>query len=173
MAVSRKVPPSSGPLPMHALSQKTSYAGPAKCGYPRRRSPIHAPRVAAPASRSGPPGAARAGSPSGEWPLLERLRFTRFRTSAARSTSPQDRTEPCGSPPAATLFGRITTSVTPTISRFTPTSGPAGTTVTITGLNLAGQPRSASAAPPLPSCPTLPPWSSPRCSPERSPAPSW
>jgi hypothetical protein len=37
------------------------------------------------------------------------------------------------------VIGRITTSVTPTISRFIPTSGPAGTTVTITGLNPAGQ----------------------------------
>jgi IPT/TIG domain len=35
-------------------------------------------------------------------------------------------------------IGRITTAVTPEISGFTPASGAAGTTVTITGQNLAG-----------------------------------
>ena len=35
-------------------------------------------------------------------------------------------------------IGRITTTVTPKIGSFTPTSGPAGTTVTITGQNLSG-----------------------------------
>jgi streptogramin lyase len=39
---------------------------------------------------------------------------------------------------ANNVIGRITTSVTPQISGFTPTSGPAGTAVTITGLNLSG-----------------------------------
>jgi hypothetical protein len=36
------------------------------------------------------------------------------------------------------LIERITTSVTPGISDFTPTSGKPGTTVTITGQNLSG-----------------------------------
>jgi hypothetical protein len=35
-------------------------------------------------------------------------------------------------------IGRITTTVTPGIVGFTPTSGPVGTTVTITGRNLSG-----------------------------------
>ena len=34
-------------------------------------------------------------------------------------------------------IGRITTTVTPKIGSFTPASGPAGTTVTITGQNLS------------------------------------
>jgi streptogramin lyase len=38
----------------------------------------------------------------------------------------------------ANSIGRITTSVTPAISAFTPASGAAGTTVTITGQNLSG-----------------------------------
>ncbi|HEV3289243.1 MAG TPA: IPT/TIG domain-containing protein, partial [Streptosporangiaceae bacterium] len=37
-----------------------------------------------------------------------------------------------------TSIGRITTTVTPGISSFTPASGAAGTTVTITGQNLSG-----------------------------------
>jgi virginiamycin B lyase len=37
----------------------------------------------------------------------------------------------------ADLIGRITTTVTPKISSFTPASGEAGTTVTITGQNLS------------------------------------
>jgi uncharacterized protein (TIGR03437 family) len=35
-------------------------------------------------------------------------------------------------------IGRITTAVTPAVSGFTPISGAAGTTVTITGQNLSG-----------------------------------
>jgi virginiamycin B lyase len=35
-------------------------------------------------------------------------------------------------------IGRITTTVTPQIGKFTPASGPVGTTVTITGQNLSG-----------------------------------
>jgi streptogramin lyase len=35
-------------------------------------------------------------------------------------------------------IGRITTTVTPGIGSFSPSSGPAGTTVTITGQNLSG-----------------------------------
>jgi IPT/TIG domain len=39
---------------------------------------------------------------------------------------------------AGSSIGRITTTVTPKIGSFSPTSGPAGTTVTITGQNLSG-----------------------------------
>jgi uncharacterized protein (TIGR03437 family) len=39
--------------------------------------------------------------------------------------------------PYNSSIGRITTTVTPNIIRFTPTSGAAGTTVTITGQNLS------------------------------------
>jgi protein-disulfide isomerase len=40
-------------------------------------------------------------------------------------------------------IGRITTTVTPTIVSISPTSGVAGTTVTITGANLSGATRVA------------------------------
>jgi hypothetical protein len=69
-------------------------------------------------------------------------------------------------------IGRITTSVTPAVSGFTPASGAAGTTVTITGQNLPGATKVAFDGTPATIVSDTATRSSPRCHPAPPPAAS-